>query len=477
MSYLLAKYCAARRHPLSKFPGPPIAKFSNIWFSWTFLRGRQPYDILAAHEKYGPVVRIAPNELSFNTASSYGDIYGARIGHKTFVRSSIYDSREYTLDEPSINLDTNPDTEGKMRKCLLPAFSGRSMRNLESVILERVNKVMDQIGCQDDGPCGTDLSSWFRFVTMDIIGQLTLGHSFGNVERRGLDPWGASVENSVAFVPIKDAMDRFPWLGKIIRWTFAPMLQRFMEIRKSHDQYMVDMIEQRLKRPRNEDLVSRVADWQLQENKEVSATSIAAILAEILIAGSHTSSATLATISMYLLTNHDARKKLQAELNTAFSNPDEITGSSTASLKYLEAVVNEGLRIYPPIPVSLPRIVPKGGDTVDGHFLPEGTIVSTSHMGSCLSSENFSDPWIFKPERWLDSSCTDKFNACKVFSIGPQSCIGQSLALMEIRTIIAHLFFRYELDMVDKDLDWHKKSRIAPTWVVPELRVRVRPKN
>lgn len=59
-----------------------------------------------------------------------------------------------------------------------------------------------------------------------------------------------------------------------------------------------------------------------------------------------------------------------------FRSYDEIDATSTAPLKYLHAVTLEGLRIFPPLPLALPRIVPQGGDTVDGHFVPGGVGVS-----------------------------------------------------------------------------------------------------
>ena len=64
--------------------------------------------------------------------------------------------------------------------------------------------------------------------------------------------------------------------------------------------------------------------------------------------------------------------RLQQEIRSTFKSYDEIDGTSTRPLKYLNAVALEAMRIYPPLPFALPRVVPLGGDTVEGHFLPEG---------------------------------------------------------------------------------------------------------
>ena len=87
-------------------------------------------------------------------------------------------------------------------------------------------------------------------------------------------------------------------------------------------------------------------------------------------AGSETTATTLSCITYYLLRTPDVLKRLQAEIRGAFKEYKEITVTSTATLKYLHAVSLEGMRIFAPLPLGLPRVVPEGGDTVDGHFLP-----------------------------------------------------------------------------------------------------------
>ena len=90
------------------------------------------------------------------------------------------------------------------------------------------------------------------------------------------------------------------------------------------------------------------------------------------IAGSETTATTLTVITYYLCRDEDILKKLQKEIRGAFKHYDEIDATSAASLRYLRAVCLEALRIFPPLPLGLPREVPNGGDTVDGNFIPEG---------------------------------------------------------------------------------------------------------
>ena len=98
----------------------------------------------------------------------------------------------------------------------------------------------------------------------------------------------------------------------------------------------------------------------------------------MVLAGSETSSTCLSTITYYLFKSPHAAAKLQNEVRGRFTSYGDITAASTATLEYMQAVILEGLRIHPPLPFALPRLVPKGGDTVDGHFLPAG--VRTSYL-------------------------------------------------------------------------------------------------
>ena len=99
---------------------------------------------------------------------------------------------------------------------------------------------------------------------------------------------------------------------------------------------------------------------------------LAAHASDFVLAGSETNSSCLSTVTYYLFKTPSVAKKLQAEVRGTFDSYSDINAASTVSLEYLHAVILEGLRIYPPLPFALPRVVPDGGDTVDGYFLPAG---------------------------------------------------------------------------------------------------------
>jgi cytochrome P450 len=93
----------------------------------------------------------------------------------------------------------------------------------------------------------------------------------------------------------------------------------------------------------------------------------------IMMAGAVTTATFLAGVTYYLGRNQSALIKLQQELRSRFSSLAEMNSKVLMKCDYLNAVVEEGLRIYPPAGAGhLSRIVPKGGCEIDGFWIPEG---------------------------------------------------------------------------------------------------------
>jgi cytochrome P450 len=119
------------------------------------------------------------------------------------------------------------------------------------------------------------------------------------------------------------------------------------------------------------------------------------------------------------------QEKLIAELAPLAS----ADGKTLDELPYLDAVVREGLRCFPPIPMSQPRYVPPGGRTIDGWFVPGGAVVSCQAWSvHQLNEEIFVRGAEFWPERWLDVDAAAKIKMNKLFfsfSAGGRSCTGK----------------------------------------------------
>lgn len=121
----------------------------------------------------------------------------------------------------------------------------------------------------------------------------------------------------------------------------------------------------------------------------------------LIIAGSDTTSVTLTYLIWAVLKHPLVLLKLQEEVR---SLPQSFSANQVLELPYLAMVIKETLRLYGAAPGSLPRVVPKGGRSLAGFMIPEGSVVSTQAYTLHRNPVIFQDPLSFKPERWMETS-------------------------------------------------------------------------
>jgi cytochrome P450 len=134
-----------------------------------------------------------------------------------------------------------------------------------------------------------------------------------------------------------------------------------------------------------------------REQKGFSFQKLLSQASILVVAGSETTATALAAITYYLCRTPSVYKKVAHEVRSSFKPLDEITGRLTEQLPYLRAVIEEGLRIFPPIPTGPPRVSP--GEYVEGCFVPSGTVVKVSPWAATHYNANFHQPYDFIPER------------------------------------------------------------------------------
>lgn len=143
------------------------------------LRGRIPFYVKAAHDKYGPVVRVSPNELVFDNEAAWKDIYGSRPGHKNFHKDPIHVGSIQSLPGVSTITMANDADHARQRRALSHAFSTKALLEQEYIVQEYINvfsKKMNEFAAKGEV---VDVTDWFAFTTFDVIGELALGEPFG----------------------------------------------------------------------------------------------------------------------------------------------------------------------------------------------------------------------------------------------------------------------------------------------------------
>jgi len=146
-------------------------------------------------------------------------------------------------------------------------------------------------------------------------------------------------------------------------------------------------------------------------------------------------------------------KKLQTELDEAFlargvEGVIEADDTKPEQLPYMNACLNEALRMHSTSGMGLPRIMDSDTE-FGGKVFPAGTILSVPSYTIHHLDSVWGDPWEFRPERWLEGDTKGIEKALNIFSFGPRSCVGRNVALQELQIFIATLLYRYDFQLTE----------------------------
>jgi cytochrome P450 len=199
------------------------------------------------------------------------------------------------------------------------------------------------------------------------------------------------------------------------------------------------------------------------------------------MAGSDTTVTALRATLLFIITNPQIHSKVRKELETAknqakLSSP-VVADSEVQALPYLLACIRESLRIWPPSFGLMQKVVPKGGDHINGLFVPEGTRIGHCTWGILRDTKVFGqDAEAYRPERWLEGTPTEiqgmKRSADLLFGAGRYQCLGKTIAFLELRKCLVTVSFRlqfqlyailniwqqlinlYDINVVDPTMPW-----------------------
>lgn len=192
-----------------------------------------------------------------------------------------------------------------------------------------------------------------------------------------------------------------------------------------------------------------------------------------IIAGGDTTGGAIRSTLLYIVSNSRVLLKFRAEIDAVVkagkvSSP--ISNAESLQLPYVQAVVKEGLRIHPPGSGLTMKRVPKGGDFLDGKFVPEGTRVGHSNWALQRQTDVYGkDADVFRPERWIEADNEQRKEMEKQldlnFGYGKWGCMGKPVAYMQLNKIF-----------VEVTVSWvygHGSMMLTAPIALPSLRPRV----
>ncbi|KAF4166938.1 hypothetical protein CNMCM6936_005847 [Aspergillus lentulus] len=423
------------------------------------------------HQRYGTIVRVAPDELFFAHPDAWSDIH-KKTGKQMDKAPWFYRPIE---QKPRCLVEESPEQHSRLRRQMATGFSEKSMRDQEPIIRGYIDLLLQKLREKSNDGQPVVISDWFNYTTFDIIGDLVFGESFECLGSSKYDGWVKSIFDTCRPLTLVQALSFFPWLKRIALDLVPKRRIGLEEDIKRQQQHTEAKMRRRMAITANrldlmEGLLKKKGELNLSTDELINNAQL------LIFAGSETTASLLSGVTYLLLQNPVAYQQLVDEVRSTFGSEKEINFGSVSQLTYMLACLNEALRMYPPVANSLPRIVPKGGAQILGQYIPEQTYVAIPQWALYHHEEYFAEPNAFHPERFLGDSrfANDRRDALQPFSVGPHNCLGRNLAYAEMRLILALIIFNFDMKIDPDCRDWIQQKNYT-LWQKPPLKVYLEP--
>ncbi|KAH7313945.1 cytochrome P450 CYP4/CYP19/CYP26 subfamily [Stachybotrys elegans] len=462
---------------LRHIPGPFPGNMTNfLRVKWVTTK-RAHLILQEMHEKYGEVVRIGPNTVSFNNPSIIPTIYTARTG---FPKAKFYNTLQaYSPTGGALPAIFNT-TDDKMHKRLKTPISPLFAPNTVTVYEGRVDEVLGVLQKQLDAKfIGNsevfELGQWLQFFAFDVMGTLTFSKRYGFLEH-GKDE-GNMLATIVDFMRRSAPMTQIPWLDWLLRKNrIGDFFQRtfFSQPSMGILNFIAKAIKERQIKGESgageekgdaghtQDFLDKYLEVQ-RKSPDVPPWGPTTWVFSNIIAGSDSVGTIMRTAMFNMLLYKHTFQKLYDELQAANVTRPYPKFSEIRNLPYLDACVQEAIRMHPPFALPFERVVPKGGIEVLGYHIPEGTdiggnpYVVNRHKGTFGMDAEF-----WRPERWYEKGEAHKVKleqSMLTFGAGRRVCIGRHIGIMEVKKILSFMVINYDINIVRPEL-W----RVENSW-------------
>ncbi|KAM3532651.1 hypothetical protein NHJ13051_000114 [Beauveria bassiana] len=424
-------------HALCRYPGPFMARLSNFYLLFLSKRLQLYRELQQLHERYGDIVRLGPSTLSVTKLEAVQAIYGP----KSKCRKGPW----YEHSKPMMTLHTtrDPVAHAQQRRTWERGLSSAGIRNYRDFIAQTTQSLVKRIEASQGQVF--DAAQWFKFFSFEVMGWMAFGQAF-DLLATGKSTYFMKLLDESA--NILGTVAHLPWLFLLMKMT--PVLNApLLTFRK----WLHDQLEAQMEKPADSSVCSLFSSILEHFPCSAELTVKQRRLLEgdmflIIVAGSETVAVTLQNLLYELSINPDAQRKLQQEIDANVAGVDECDPARLARLGYLQACIDETLRLWPPVASGTQRITPPEGLQVGDVLLPGNMIVQVPAIVMHRNKEAFPRPNEFIPERWTTKPelVVDR-SVFFPFSVGKYSCPGRQLGLLELRHAIVEILRRYTVQL------------------------------
>jgi len=367
---------------------------------------------------------------------------------KNYPKSSMYNTVAPLLGSESMVLLSGERWAPK-RRAFNPGFGPNFLKNMVRTMAEKLKRFIECIEEDISGEAGkdgvTDLLYRAQTFTSDVIVSVAFGEDWGGKNPHPARLWISQITDLCKGMSIR--------LGTLLFGFRTKLLIKYYE--KLLDQEMMNILERRLAAgvsDNSKDICS-IAINQLKDKDgnltKADKISITHQLKTFYFAGHDTTATTISWAIWSLSQHEEILRKVRAELNdhgiwNDLENPP--TYEQLQDCTYLEAVLKETLRLYPP--AGSGRYVQKLDETLGGYRVG-GSHVFVSPYVIHRHPDLWKNPNDFRPDRFLDGSEGDLQEKFLPFMRGPRDCLGKYFALLEAKLAVSSLVTRFDVECVD----------------------------
>ncbi|KAH9212789.1 pisatin demethylase [Leptodontidium sp. 2 PMI_412] len=439
---------------LRHFKGPFPATFSNIWQVRALLNGQMNFEVLEANRKYGSLVRIGPNMLVTDDPALMRKMNAVRSPYR---RSDWYTGLRFDPTRDNVLSQMDEDTHTELRTKMAIGYAGKENEIFEHSINHNVLALIKLIDSKyittNTEYRPMDFGRKAQYFTLDVISHVAYGKPFGFLDTdTDLYQYIATSEKAV---PAAMMVTIFPWLNYVLTSSFMKSLLPSATDAIGFGKiigFTKEVVDQRFGPDAKDqrDMLGSFIRHGLTRDEAESETLLQ------IIAGSDTTATAIRTTFLYIITTPRVHAKLLAEISDAtLSSP--ISDVEARTLPYLQAVIKEGLRIWPPAVGLMAKKVPPEGDTINGMYVPGGTSIGYGGFSILRNKKIWGeDADVFRPERWLEGEGIKVLEQTweVIFNAGRYQCLGKNVALMELNKVFVELLRHFEFSVVDPTNPW-----------------------
>ena len=398
-----------------------------------------------------------PLSLLLSSSDELGDIFALKAFNKPIYFVNSPDLIEYVTQTNHTNYIKTPATPLRMilgdsifttdgeewlkrRRLYQPALNNTSIRSYVSAVIEASNEMLNEIGSSLTEKSELNISKLMTNVTINVLGKTLFSATLGFNEQ---------LQDDIAVIMhwIGERRLRHPFVVPVT-WP-TPANKKFHTALKNMDQMIYKIIEAKKNESSpSDDLLSKLMARGAEGNSNLNPKELRDEVMTIFLAG-HETSANVLNWTFYMLAKH---QEIQSRVfdEIALLEGGELVYEDLHKLQYTAQVLNESMRLYPPV-WHFGRVNVED-DQIGGYHIPAGSAVRISPYAIQRKSALWPNPNTFNPDRFESSKKIQPYTFI-AFGAGPRLCAGRNFAMMEMVFILVKTIRKYRLTFEGDPID------------------------